>query len=373
VRALTHGLLAIAALVSVVGCSQKGHSSTTSTTVGPLRRTISGASQAVCAPGPCVRSRGYTDYTLANVGNGAGTTSMRAYAVFRPGNLTPSPTNRAPAVVVFYGGGNCGFHPVGQWRLLATENRFIVVYMESPCGRDNNWDKRNVDSPSPVARSDEPYVTAVVRAITQCPASGAGLNQCVDPQRIYLAGMSSGGNMTADVMCDAQNSTLFRAYLIDSSSLELFNGAPDCPSTNRDYVVMMALSNYGLDSGFYFKTSVNPHLDVPGFADWAARRLGCAGRRVGDAIGTPVPSTLRYRYFGPCAYAVAGLPAVVTLGVTNGDHTWGCQDSNASALPNQCPGMSTPPGLSPAGLPRTNGLFIEGDFWNLVAERHLSR
>jgi poly(3-hydroxybutyrate) depolymerase len=255
---------------------------------------------------------------------------------------------------------------------LAAENRFIIVYMEVPCERpEHNWYKRNVDSPTTISTlNDEPYVTAVVHAITQCPSSGAGgPNECVDPARIYSAGTSSGGNMTADVMCDAINSSSFRGYLIDSSSLQLFNGAPDCPSKNRSFFVMMALSNYSIDGGLYYDTAHNPHLDVPVFADWAAKRLGCEGQQVDDAIGSPVASTLRFAYSGPCAYAVAGSQAVVTLGVQNGGHMWSCQDSDAGApTPSYCPGIPNPPGLTPNGLPYTNGLFVEEEFWNFVAQ-----
>lgn len=329
---------------------------------------ISGASQAICTPAPCAPAEGVAAYTLADVSNGDGTTATREYGVWRPTNLVPSPQNRAPAVLVFYSAGNCGLQPSGRFASFAPSQRFVVVYMAAPCGRDNNWDKRNIDPATSTAVNDEPYVAAVVEAITQCPSSGAGLNQCVDPQRVYAAGTSSGGNMTADVMCDAQSSPLFRAYLIDSSSLQLYEGAPACPSTNSHFFVMMALSNYGIDEKLYYDTDVNPHLDVPAFADWAAARLGCTGRRVDDTIGYPLASTLRYTYSGPCAFALAGSPAVVTLGIQNGAHTWVCQDSDAGAQPNACPGMSNPPGLSSAGLPNTNGLFVEQEFWSFVAQ-----
>lgn len=332
--------------------------------------TTSGASQATCTPAPCLSSGTITTYELANVENGDGTTSTRAYGVYRPANLTPSPGNLAPAILVFYQSGNCGLKPSGRFASLAPSERFVVVYMEVPCPPtrgDNNWDKRNVDPGTPTAINDEPYVTAVVKAITQCPGSGAEPNQCVDPQRIYAAGTSSGGNMVADIMCDVENSPSFRGYLIDSSSLQLFGGEPACPSSNRDFFVMMALSNYGIDGGLYYDTAPNPHLDVPAFADWAAARLGCTSKRVEGAIGSPVASTLLYTYPGPCAYAGAGSPAVVTLGVQSGEHTWVCQDSDRNAQPNACSWMSNPPGLTSRGFPNTNGLFIEECFWNFVA------
>jgi poly(3-hydroxybutyrate) depolymerase len=332
--------------------------------------TIEGASQAVCTPSPCLAPAGYTSYSLASVENGDGTTSPREYAVYRPLNLTSSPTNLTPAVLVFYVKGSCGLNPTGRFASLAPQERFVVVYMEVPCGRDDNWDKRNVDPGTSTAVNDEPYVTAVVNAITQCPAADAGPNQCIDPQRIYAAGTSSGGNMVADVMCDTQNSPLFRGYLIDSSSLQLFEGAPACPSPNRNFFVMMALSDHSIDAKLYYDEDVNPHLDVPAFADWAAARLGCANQRVDDAIGQPVASTLRYTYSGPCAFAAADSRAVVTLGVQNGGHAWVCQDSDPGAQPNECPqneGEFDPPTLTSAGVPDTNGLFVESQFWDFVA------
>jgi hypothetical protein len=58
----------------------------------------------------------------------------------------------------------------------------------------------------------------------------------------------------------------------------------------------------------------------------------------------------------------------VTLGIQNGGHTWYCQDSDAEMTPSSCPGIPNPPGLTPSGLPYTNGLFIEKEFWNFVAQ-----
>ena len=319
--------------------------------------TISGASLATCSPAPCQVASGVGTFSLGNVSNDDGTVSTRTYGVSRPRNLT----GQAPAVLVFYGGNNCGVVPATRFSTLAAANRFIVVYMAVPCGRDLTWDKRNIDSATTTVPDDEPYVNAVVKDLTRCPG------QCVDPQRIYAAGMSSGGNMVADIMCDPSNSTLFRGYLIDSSSLQLFGGVPHCPSTNRSFFVMLALSNYGADAGLYYDTAATPHLDVHSFAIWAAARLGCTGLPQLGAIGTPLPTTLTFKALGPCANTAAGSVAVSALGVINGSHGWSCQDSDPHAPPSSCSVMPTPPGLSSSGLPKTNGFFLEGEFWSFVA------
>lgn len=378
-KRLRIGQLILAASLALAGCSLSDQSSTetratgsgstntaiSNPTVG--QHPISGASQAVCTPSPCLASAGSTTHNLVNVSNDDGTASPRSYGIYRPQNLLPSRSNRAPAILVFYAAGGCGFRPPGRFVSLAAPNRFIVVSMEVPCDRGGSWEKRNVSSPSTTVPNDEPYVTAVIRDITQCPSSNAGPNQCVDPRRIYAAGMSSGGSMVADILCDAQNSALVRGYLIDSSSLQLFNGAPNCPSSNRNFFAMLSLSNYAADSKLFYDTAPHPHLDVRAFANWAAARLGCTGPRIADAVGYPMASTLRYRVLGPCKYIRSGSTAVLALGVRNGGHGWGCQDSDPGASPGACPGMSTPPGLGPDGKPITNGLFVEGTFWSFVA------
>ncbi len=321
--------------------------------------TITGASLATCEPGPCLLAAGVETVELANVSNDDGTASTRTYAIERPQHLI----GPAPAVLVFYGSGECDVSSSTRFRQLSAANRFVVVYMAVPCGRDNNWDKRNVDSTTTTTPDDEPYVDAVVADITRCPGA------CADPQRIYAAGMSSGGNMVADIMCDPHNSPLIRGYMIDSSSLPLFNGEPHCPSTNRSFFAMLALSNLGLDAGLYYDTDPNsPHLDVPAFADWAGRKLGCSSGPVLGSLGSPSASTLTYTYDGPCAYVSPGSPAVISLGVQNGAHGWGCQDSDPLATPFLCPTLPNPPGLDPNGLPQTNGLFVEEQFWNFVAQ-----
>jgi dienelactone hydrolase len=360
-RTLRRLVSAVTLALGLAACGAGGHAAPvrpivpSTATIPPGRRGITGASQARCTPGPCSALDPPVSHTLSGVANGDGTTSTRAYAVVRPHGLVASSTNRAPAVLVFYAGDNCGFEHPGRWSQLAVVHRFIVVALEAQCSV-KNWRKRNILSPRPVKVSDEPYVNAVVRAIERCPG------ECVDPRRVYAVGESSGGSMVADVMCDAENSSLFRGFFIDDSSLPLYQGVPDCPTTNVGFFVMMALSNYSIDRGLYDNTASRPHLTVPAFAAWAAHRLRCTSSVVPGALGT----ARTYSYDAPCAFATGGT-AVMTLGVINGGHGWGCQDSDPSAVRDGCPGMPVPPGLGPNGRPKTGGLFIEGAFWRLVS------
>lgn len=320
--------------------------------------TITGASLATCEPAPCEARTSLEHFALASVSNDDGTTTTREYGVYRPRHLS----GPAPAMLVFYGNGPCGVTSSGRFSSLAVANRFLVVYMAVPPAAlpcDRTWEKRDVDSTGTATPNDEPYVAAVVKDITRCPG------ECADPRRIYAAGMSSGGNMVADVMCDSANSPLFRGYMIDSSSLELFGGAPHCPSTNRNFFAMLALGNLGPDESFYYGRDVaKPHFDVPQFAEWASARLGCAGGLVQDRFGFPLPSTLSYAYRGPCEFASEGSVAVTTLGIEGGGHGWVCQDSDVQATPGKCAEQAV---LGEDGLPQTNGLFAEEQFWDFLA------
>jgi poly(3-hydroxybutyrate) depolymerase len=345
--------------------------------LGPARAAhasaVMGASAAVCSPSACAAGA-LSTHPLSNIANDNGTYSNRAYQIYRPTNLTASPTNLAPAYFVFNSAGGCGYSNAGLWQQLAAANRFIVVNMDVPCQRSwdtNTWAKKWIDTASGATTpDDEPYVQAVVRAVRQCPGT------CADPQRMYAVGQSSGANMVADMMCDPTTSPMFRGYQIDSSSLQLFGGKPNCPSTNRNYFVMLTLSNYAADQGLYYDTLPSAHFDVNQkgvhFQNWAATRLGCTGAAVVDHMGSTATAntgpgapamTIRYRYLAPCAFATSGA-AVESLAVINGGHGWPCQDSVAGAF--NCPSMSSSPGLDARGAPWTDGLSVEQEFIRFV-------
>jgi poly(3-hydroxybutyrate) depolymerase len=375
------------AVTAVVACVVQPSGARSAAVAARGRPTITGASRASCSTSPCQPGSGH-DFTVSVTDNGSTTT--RGYVVYRPANLVPSRRNRAPAIFLFGGGGACTPANEPQLAPLANAERLVIVELAEVCGRSPIlWEEKYVAcgvSPScPAEPNDEPYVTAVVRAVTQCPASGAAANQCADPRRLYAIGASSGGDMVEDVMCSPENSRYFRGYGIDSATLPSTNNVVStrlCPSSkphsrsfNRDYFVMMATGDSGADT--VFSQNQDRHLTVPTFASWAARVLGCRRERT-DQSYVPDPSApdpgggnQTYSYLGPCAFASAGSRAVYTVNVHNGAHYFNCQDSDRpgayfSGNPGAAVGGAAPcPGVS--GLPMTGGWDFFGEFWSMMA------
>jgi poly(3-hydroxybutyrate) depolymerase len=273
----------------------------------------------------------------------------------------------------------------GRLTSIAPSNRFITIYMNIPCGRTgsgaNNWIKKYVNcdpaqAGCPTIPDDQPYVAAVVQAITQCPASGTGTaTQCVDPARIYAMGSSSGGNLVADIVCDPSNSALFRGYEIDSSSFHLYTNGPNCPNYNSTTQRFTNHNFFVMDIHGAVEPNPNPSAfyTPPQLADWLGKGLGCTASRVDDTIFggsnpnyTVVP-TDRYSYSAPCSFASGGR-AAVTLEVGNGGHQNQCQDSDAGSSPNACPSMANPPGLDATGRPKSNGILVDQEFWDEMSQ-----
>ena len=323
------------------------------------RAGLSGASQATCSPSPCTPGPAptMTDGVL-QVDDGSGTVQTRGYGVYRPGGLSNTASNKVPAVLVFAGSGNCAPTEIAQDRVgarlepIADANRFIVIYMEKVSVGTclTTWRERNVGDTGPSTVSDEPYVAGVVQDLLT--------KQNVDPQRIYATGTSAGGHFIIDIACDVQNSHLLRGIAVDSSSLSMPAGSAGyyCPSTNQKLFYAEIVGSYGIDQPLY--AGGCPHRCFPSITavgDWWAQHLGCGPVRVDSTFGAPTATNQRHVWTDPCPFAQNG--GVMTIGVVGGAHTWVCQDSDPTAPPNRCNGV-TPP---------TNGLYVGQELWSFFA------
>jgi hypothetical protein len=370
---------------------------------------IDGASNDTCS-GTC-STPGTADNMSLTASDDNGNMISRNYSFWRPSNLQYGPTHLAPAILVFNAAGNCGLDVVGNWHTAAVTNKAVVVDMEIPCSRSPaNWQQKWAfpdagGGNGQMKPNDEPYVQDVIGQITDCPSSGATRDQCVDPQRVYAVGESSGGNMASDVMCDPTTAPLLRGVDIDSASLKTYTGQTDCPAAGtgpaadpdpNPMFAMLSLSNYPstTDGALYNDTGSSPHLDInqsgQHFQNWFASSYGCSGSGTGTSLGDAdrlgagtnngpdaAAATLRYREGAPCNNGDSSGYAVEALGVQNGGHGWTCQDSAPAFF--YCPGMADPPGLDTTnsqgtggnasiGAPWTDGLSIEQEFFNFVAQ-----
>lgn len=375
--------------------SSSSSTSTVVTVTPPPRGTpkINGSSRVSCSCATVGST--LTLVKLTGVSDGNGGTVTRSFQVYRPAGL-PTSGQRAPALLLFGGSGGCGATISSpHWQQIAAANHFLVIYDEMPVGHNQDgtttgcsWEKKWVAGHSSGANTtcgtvgcvpdDEGYVSAVVANIIA--------NQHVDPRRIYAAGASSGAAMVEDIMCDPassyNNSTKFRGYMVDSSSLQLFpnnpwgglgggGGQPNCPATNNHFFFSVALSDHGQDSAFFNDSSSEQHLTVPQLTEYMAHRLRCPAPTREGTLGPTVPGqnkTVRFRVEGPCGSWIARGPAVEGFEVIGGAHEWSCQDSFTPYLGGPCNDRTSPTArLSASGRPLTDGLDLEQQEWDQMA------
>jgi polyhydroxybutyrate depolymerase len=258
------------------------------------------------------------DYTV-QADNGTGTMIDRYYSVYRPDGLTNSPTNKAPAVLVFGGSQGCGPNEIARLyrgsRLqpIADANRLIVVYMTTQTARAPlcGWHHRAIDFPITARDSldDEAYVTAVLDDIM--------FKQNVDPLRIYATGASSGGAMVQAVACDPANSVRIRGIAAVSEFMPVDisggqpTGDPMCPSSNQRLFVQL-ISGTADANVPYNGICIASHClaSFSATLDFWRRHLGCSAVNTVTSFGTPQADN-RKQTFTNCTfgtnYGVEGL------------------------------------------------------------------
>ena len=117
----------------------------------------------------------------------------RTYRVFTPGSLASGA--RVPLVVVLHGGFGTGVEAerAYHWDDLATRFGFVVLY---PDGFERAWNagtccgapqRRNID--------DVGFLSALIGRVVR--------ERNLDPNRIYVTGMSNGAMMAYRMACDA--------------------------------------------------------------------------------------------------------------------------------------------------------------------------
>jgi polyhydroxybutyrate depolymerase len=265
----------------------------TGTTPAPSGSDASlGPAEAGAAPDCAGRVKVAGDFTWTF--DAAGT--KRTANVHVP--LAYDPTARTPLVLNLHGYTETAESQASLSKMTATADRegFIVVY---PQGVSNSWNAGNCCGPSQAeARDDVGFLGSVI--------DEAAAKLCVDPKRVFAAGMSNGAFMAHRLACELSD----RIAAVGSVAglMTLATCAPKRPVPviqfhgTGDLVVPYAGN---LSLGFPPVTKV---ID-----DWA-KRDGCTGDPAESFAKDDVRCTTR---------ASCSQGSEVTLcTVTGGGHTW---------------------------------------------------
>lgn len=188
--------------------------------------------------------------------------TWRTYLLHVP--RTYSTTKPQPLVLLFHGHGSNASHfeQVTGFSALADQHDIIAVYPQGVVGQDGQtgWDTHRGRDPT---TDDVAFVSALLARLHG--------QLCIDPGRVYAAGFSNGGGMTATLACTLPEP--FAAVAVVSGD---FYPQPGGCHPSRPLAI---LEIHGTAD------ALNPYdgssdLRYPSVADWVAgwvARDGCVG------------------------------------------------------------------------------------------------
>ena len=323
-----------------------------------------GASKATCTTNPCQSGpapsghgqNGCTKGTFAtnivalgSINNGK-TNECRLYGYYRPSNMSG-----APAAVLVAPGNNglCGGDDVAEvfknsrWQKVADANRLVLILLAKPSSPScrGGWYGPNITVPAmkPGSASDEPYLRTVV--------ADAKTRLSLDSQRIYLTGVSAGGNLVYDAACDPVTSMQFRGFAAVSEFMQTkingsspVSGTEQCAAPGKAQTAnasFFIMNIHGTQDGSVpFGGHCLPAEShcVASFAEnarWWAKHMGCGATPSVSMFGTPSKLNEKDDY-STCLF---GSPSVSyeSVKVQNGCHAWQGLDASP-ASPSTCNG-----------------------------------
>jgi poly(3-hydroxybutyrate) depolymerase len=311
---------------------------------------------------------------LGTISNGSGS-SARTFSYYIPKNLLHDGSAQGkPAAVFLMDPHSCStpdassYLSQSQLAPVADANRFVIIGLKCDPAY-TGWNHPQVDCSgstcgTSTAPSDELYIkTAVAKATAQFN---------IDPQRRYIIGGSSSGNMVDDILCDKSqtphNSTLFRGAMQMgggfNAKLNTANGAV-CPGGDKNVFRLLIMGNSAGNTSDPYTTinipATSPTHTILGFDDsraWWSNYLGCSAP-VHTTTGSVVLSDV-YSYSGCSNTVSAASPFFEAVGVKNGGHMF-CQLDTSPAQP-VCAN------LSPSRTSNNTGGWNTAQFtWNFFA------
>ncbi len=260
------------------------------------------ASTPVATPAPAVRGTPGCGRTLpADLKPGETTSRVlqsanrtRTYLVYTPPAAGPSSAPMA-LVLNFHGLGSTGAqqHVYGGWVPIAQREGFVVV---SPNGVDNAWLVS-------AGLDDIQFVRDLARTL--------GEELCLDPARVFAAGISNGGFMSTTLACRAGDLVAAVAPVAGQAAPGAACGERPVPVISfhgtADGIVPYAAGT--ITAGSFTGT---PFAGIPASLEAWAKQNGCSGSPAETRIAADV---VKVEYTGCAA-------PVVHYRVEGGGHTW---------------------------------------------------
>ena len=254
-----------------------------------LTEPASGGRPAARAAGSCATAQPAGSHLLQFLVDG----TQRTALVHVPGDTQPG--QALPLVLALHGYGSSGprMEPYSGFSSVADRYGFLVVY---PSSSGRYWNS----TAAPGQANDVRFLAELIDQLEQ--------TMCVDPQRVFAAGVSNGGSMVALAACELSS----RITAIASVSGDYSRQPPCRPA--RPVSVLEIHGTADQVVPYFGKPARRTTDGVPPFVDgWVARdECGLAARS-----GSLAPRARWYQW-GGCAGAVR----VEHIRISGGRHQW---------------------------------------------------
>jgi polyhydroxybutyrate depolymerase len=208
-----------------------------------------------------------------------------------------------PLVLVLHGMGSDGrgMAWLTHFNRIADHNGFVVAY---PDGYKKRWSF----GPIPLLGGidDVGFIAALVMALSD--------DLCIDPARIYVAGMSNGGGLVDLLAC--QRAELFAAFVVVAATISSVMTHICRPSRPVSVLMIHGTHDPLVPFGGGRRQVL---LSAPATAQHWARLAGCVTAPVVSYLPERVSDGTRVRQE---VYSGQGGAEVVLYVIENGGHTW---------------------------------------------------
>ncbi len=167
---------------------------------------------------------GFITWNIADRTNGRLISSgeQREYLLYVPESYDPASASNVPLVINIHGFGQWAANQaeVSQWNQIADEEGFIVVY-PSGLGVPKRWRVTRMPEDPGAVDIELQYFSDLIDKLST--------EYAIDPERIYVSGLSNGGGMSLRLACSLSERVaaiggVAGAYLVDLS--ECAGGVP---------------------------------------------------------------------------------------------------------------------------------------------------